>query len=364
MKFLVGILAALLAVPVGCRGSSPGFPPASDPRYETSGQDRISVLGDESGGQPNYPIRVSSSSGNTPYPWLKGLERVVTSVVSLEKGESLTIASGDGMASWSWWYVTDPVAPDAYHWIARVRVLDGPISVRAEEVSPYPDGVSFQFGIWREWRYYTVQVVEVWLGQPRRTSYQLWDLGGYCPGDFAYCPEGVEIWSAEKCRRIRGEMKPYGGSCEYDHPETGELLVHIGELDVPSGLVAGEEFIVVGSDAVEGLTKWGLWSMLTGIGADPTVSTLTGYQRLLYKTNDDQVDVIFLAGEDFPGSPGGYMGYAGPRWIPVRLLARRVLDRIVTPYLQDHPDDKPYVEAAMSGLLLEEYLFPTPVEPE
>lgn len=159
---------------------------------------------------------------------------------------------------------------------------------------------------------------------------------------------------------------PYVGTCKYRHPETGELLVHIGGLDIPSGLVAGAEFILFGADAIEGLTDQGLWSKLKHIGADPKMSTLTGYERFLYRTEGDEVDVRFLWQEDFPGSPRTYMDFFGSRWIDQRFLARRILDRIVTPYLEDHPDDKPYVEEALSGLLLEEYLFPTPMpeEPE
>lgn len=354
--FLANMVVA--GIVVAC-GASSGNMETGGAGTETAARKTDATPVGELPGEMDYPIQITSSAGNVPYPWFKGLDRVVSSAVSLLKGE---VPSLDAHAKDTWWYVDAPVAPDAFHWIARVRVLDGPIPIVRDEPSAYPVGQHFQFWIWREWRYYKVQVVEVLFGKPLRGEYQLWDLGGDCPGDFQYCPPGAK--NAEECLRIKGEFLSSSWACEYRHPETGELLVHLGELDAPSGLQAGAEFFLFGADAIEGLTENGLWAMLKGIGADPATSTLTGYQRLLYRTQGDQVDVIFLSGEDFPGSPGGYMGYAGPRWIPQRFLARRVLDRIVMPYLDAHPEDKPSVEAALAGLLLEEYLHPTPEEPE
>ncbi len=335
---------------LGCQGShqgpSQGFESGSDPHK----------LYDSTGDVTPYPIFVSQDSA--PAGTLVGLDEAVSNVVATAKG-----LVPNGESDWC-----DPFShlfwclPDASPWIAKVRVLKGPLAIHHDELSGYPVGGGLvQFGIWREWRHYAVEVVEAWLGKPSRTEYQLWDLGGYCPGDFQYCPSGTT--TAEECLRIQGKM-PDVGTCEYRHPETGELLVLISGLDVPSGLEPGAEFILFGADAIEGLTESGLSATLKGIGADPGKSTLTGAERLLYRTEGDQVDVIYLAGEDFPGSPGGYIGYAGPRWVPLRLLARRILDRIVAAYLDDHPEDRPYVEDALSGLLLEEYLNPTPDEPE
>ncbi len=349
----------VLAVLFACRGESSESPAGSADGRETGAQDSAATTMSDGTGDVNYPIQVSVSDGNMPYPSFQGLEGVVASVVAAQKGEAPRSVSAPENPCWS---IVTCIAPDIYHWIAKVRVLEGPVAISDADPSGYPVGGGLvQFGVWRERRHYRVEIVEVWLGKPSRTDYQLWDIGGYCPGDLQYCPPGTK--SAEECLRIQGEM-PHAGTCEYHHPETGELLVLISGLDMPSGLEPGAEFILFGADAIEGLAENGLWATLKGMGADPAKSTLTGAERLLYRTEGDQVDVIYLVGEDFPGSPGGYMGYAGPRWVPVRLLARRILDRIVLPYLADHPEDKPFVEAALSGLLLEEYLFPTPEEPE
>lgn len=348
MKNYPCIFVVLAFAVLGCDRSG------RTPQSISSGGDV--VPGDEGTSRAGipYPITVSGFS-RMPAGTLEVARDILPMIVRLAKGlpprqdaYSETPASSVSL-----------FLADAKPWIAKVRVLDGPISVF--HPGPYlVGGPIVDLPMWLENRFFNVEVLEVWLGKPSRTFYQLWDVGGYCPGDLAWC-EGHDK-TQDECLRIRGTMRWFT-TCEYRHPETGELLVRIGGLDVPSGLVSGEEFILFGADAVSGLSDKGLWTKLDALGADPAVATLTEYERLLFPTCGDQVDVKYLWDESFPGSPGT-MDIEHPRWIHQRLLARRILERIVMPYLADHPDDKPYVEAAMSGLLLEEYLFPTPEEPE
>jgi len=249
--------------------------------------------------------------------------------------------------------------------------MDGPFVVTAAKLETFMNPIH-PFRIFFQWHYYHIKVVEVWLGQPSETNYQLWDLNGYCPGEYPYCPDGDLVFDAKKCVRIEGKFHADTASCEYRDPNTDKLLVYLGDLDSPSGLEAGAEFILFAADYDEGQKPRGVWSfgddwaIVEDAGADLMKSTLTNWERILYRTQEDgEVDVGRLFDEDFPGSRAVHHPYdAGPRWIPQWMLAQRILERMVTPYLRDHPEDRPFVESALSGPLLQEYLSPTPLPPE
>jgi len=353
------ILAFVGLLIVGCHASGGASSNGSEQQGPVSDAPPISSDDRESPAGTRYPIYVEELA-LAPFGELDFLECWMPKVVAGAKGLPPD-SSVKPVPLCEVWWLQGSWVKYSNPWIAKVQVINGPNVTEGKKLDVWNQRIGRLFV---QWRYFDVKVVEVWFGKPSRSDYQLWDLGGYCPGDYPYCPDGDLVFDPNKCLRIEGMYRFDSGSCEYRDPNTGQLLVYISGLDWPSGLESGAEFILFGGDFSGDLEPFG-WATVANAGGDLTVSTVTGSERLLYRIDDNLCDVAFLYNEDFPGSRGLHGSYyVGPRWIPQWMLAQRILERMVTPYLRDHPEDRPFVESALSGPLLQEYLSPTPLPPE
>lgn len=153
------VILVLTVAVLGCDTSRQKPQAIESKRDSPTGEEEISPNGNR------YPIMVSLDS-ITPSGTLEGMDCIISNIVSVAKGSKPNENAKYG----------EPLSflcfPDALPWVAKVRVLDGPTSV-FDAGSYWVGGPIVALPMWLEYRFFDVQVLDVWLGKPSRKEYRL-----------------------------------------------------------------------------------------------------------------------------------------------------------------------------------------------
>lgn len=316
----------------GCNGGTSGANPDPSPPD----------LGRETSSHKTEPILVASvASGPVTRFAESGLDAILATLLKVDANEA---ADCGQLISCGGQSLTRPAAAcycDSVPWVARILVTNGPNVLVAEQPSVYWEDSQQSLWLWRETRNFNVEVLDIWLGAPRRTEYVMVDTAGYCPGDM--------LWPDEDLR-IPGVWFAQSQACEYRNPKTGELLARISGLEAPSRLEVGKQYLAFGADALSGLTDDGLWDYLERFGVEPESATFSGPERLLYKYLGNEVDISTLVHEWGTGTE-----YSEPL-VTETSLASILVAEIVEPFLEANPGKAAAMRGILHGVLLHAYL--------